>query len=360
MQKKLLTVAVAGALAAPVAALAQVTLYGSIETGIKQTSKILNASGGTDSNLTVESQAKKSNRIGFKGSHDLGGGLMANFTLEGGYASDTGVLGGTVEGEADLVTGEVTGTSASGLFARKAVVGLSKGGNSVDLGHNYTLNHSTEGVYDPLSQDYGIYTGGAAAGNLQGITKTVRVSNSVTGNFRFGTGGIGVQYAPGEVVGQSSWGTRTGVNGDFAFGPVVVAAAFASYKDAATGTDSIKETQFGAVYTMGAFKFMGGIGTNDRDSGGERTQFMGGVNYSFSPTLLGRVAYYDLKVEDAAGTETGKANSMVVAVEYSLSKTTLVYAAFGRASLENGQQGTTEGSLQDGSTSIGAGLQVVF
>lgn len=339
MQKKLLTMAVAGALAAPVAAFAQVTVYGSIETGIKQTSKIRNATGGTDSNLTVESQAKKSNRIGFKGSHDLGGGLMGNFTIEGGFSSDTG------------------GTNWN--TGRKTVVGLSKGGNSVDLGHNYTLNHSTEGVYDPLSQDYGIYTGGAALGNLQGITKTTRVSNSATANFRFGTGGIGVQYAPGEQAGQSSWGTRTGINGDFAFGPVVVAAAVSSYKDL-TGVNSNSEMQVGAVYRMGAFKFMGGYGVNDLDTAGERTQLMGGVNYSFSPTLLGRLAYYNVTKESATGVELGKANSLVAAVEYSLSKTTLVYGAFGRTSMEGDQQGTATGSLQDGTTSFGAGLQIVF
>jgi len=348
MQKKLLTVAVAGALAAPVAALAQVTLYGSIDTGLKQTSKIL-TSTGTDSNLTMDSQNKKSNRIGFKGSHDLGGGLMANFTIEGGYSSDTGTTPYTT--------------------SRKTVVGLSKGGNSVDLGQNYTLNHSTEGIYDPLGQDYGTFTGGltdiggntaTATGNLQGVTKTTRQANSVTANFRFGTGGIGVQYAPGEQPGESSLGTRTGINGDFAFGPVVVAAAFATQDTSATDTQ--KETQFGAVYTMGAFKFMGGMGTQDRDSAGELTQFMGGVNYSFSPTLLGRLAYYDVKKEDAAGTETGKANALVAAVEYSLSKTTMVYGAFGRTSLEGDQNtgATTNVSRRDGTTSIGAGLVVVF
>ena len=334
MQKKLLTMAVAGALAAPVAALADVTVYGSIDTGLRQQSKLLNAAGGTDSKLTMDSNNKKNNRLGFKGSDDLGGGLMANFTLEGSFSSDTGATAWNT--------------------ARKAVVGLSKGGNSVDFGHNYTLNHSTEGVYDPLSQDYGGFVYG-----LQGATKTVRVSNSITGNFRFGTGGIGVQYGLGEVLGQRSWGTRTGINGDFTFGPVVVAAAFASQKST-DGADTEKETQIGAVYKMGAFKFMGGIGTQDLDSAGEETQIMGGVNFSFSPTLLGRVAYYDLKVEDAGGTETGKANTMVVAVEYSMSKSTLVYAAISRASLEGDQQGTDEGDPQDGSTSIGVGLQVVF
>jgi len=40
MHKKLLTVAVAGALAAPLAAMADVTVYGTIDTGIRSTSKV--------------------------------------------------------------------------------------------------------------------------------------------------------------------------------------------------------------------------------------------------------------------------------------------------------------------------------
>ena len=40
MQKKLLTVAVAGALALPVAAIADVTVYGTIDTGLRNISKL--------------------------------------------------------------------------------------------------------------------------------------------------------------------------------------------------------------------------------------------------------------------------------------------------------------------------------
>ncbi|HSG76536.1 MAG TPA: porin, partial [Burkholderiales bacterium] len=89
MQKKLLTMAVAGALAMPVAALADVTVYGTIDTGIRNQSKA-SVAGGDESNLVVTDGLRTTNRLGFKGSEDLGGGLMANFTMEGQHQSDDG------------------------------------------------------------------------------------------------------------------------------------------------------------------------------------------------------------------------------------------------------------------------------
>jgi predicted porin len=335
MQKKLLAMAVAGALAAPVAALADVSVYGSIDTGIKQQSKVITATGD-DSKLSVDGQIKKTNRWGVKGSDDLGGGLMANFNLEGGYASDTG---------ATVLD-----------FARRAVLGFSKGGNSVDLGREYTLNFKTHGIYDPLSHDYG-----GSAGIQTVATEGVRTSNSVTAAFRFGTGGVAAQYGMGEVAGDNGAGTYTAFNGDMSFGPVTLGAAFGSREDAAGGT-SRDTTNFGGNYKMGAFTFRLGISTEDDETAGTESQkISGGVQYDFSPTMTGRVSLYDLTVEDTGGTEIGSARTAVVNVEYSLSKRTLVYAVFDRKTLEGNQLGTTVNtSVADGATGIGVGITHVF
>jgi predicted porin len=345
MQKKLLTMAVASALAAPVVAFADVTVYGSIDTGIKQQSKVWTSATTDGSKLTVEPQIKKTNRWGFKGSDDLGGGLMANFTLEGGFASDTG--------------------SAALDLTRKVVVGLSSGGNSVDLGRNYTLNFSTQGIWDPMSHDYGgsaLYEGVATQG--------VRYSNSVTGNFRFGAGGVAVQYAPGEVAGSSSQGTATAFAGDFAFGPVKIGAAFAKTKDAtATGTADLKTTGLGAAYTLGAFVFRGGYGTEEINGGTKDKKLSLGVQYAMSPTLNGRVGYYDVKEQDAGGTEIGKGKVVVLTLEYSMSKNTIAYVALDRKTLSGNQNSSTAVignnststiKVADGATGIGVGLSVSF
>jgi predicted porin len=344
MQKKLLTIAVASALAAPVAALADVSVYGSIDTGIRNQSKAYITAGGaggpTGTKLSIDGQLKKTNRWGVKGSEDLGGGLMANFMLEGGYASDTG---------------------ATALdFARRAVVGFSKGGNSVDLGREYTLNFKTQGIYDPLSHDYG-----GSAGVQGDLTAGVRTSNSVTGAFRFGTGGVAVQYGAGEVVDDGGSGTYTAVNGDMTFGPVTIGAAWGSREAVAPAVTDVTTTNIGGAYKMGAFTFRLGMGTEDVDTGNETTKLSGGVQYDFSPTLTGRVSYYNFAVDNAGGAEIATAKVAVVNVEYSLSKRTLVYAAFDRKALTGASTfiptgGTAANSLwgivADGATGISAGI----
>jgi len=332
MQKKLLTMAVAGALAAPVAAFAQATLYGSIDTGIKQQSKLFTGVGAnTGSKMSVDSQIKKTNRWGLKASDDLGGGLMANFVLEGGYQSDTGV------GPLD--------------WQRRAILGFSKGGNSVDLGREYTLNFKTQGIYDPLSHDYG-----GSAGIQGGVgTAGTRTSDSITAAFRFGTGGVAVQYGMGEVVDENSGNTYTAINGDMAFGPATIGLAWGS-RDNATGTISTTTTNIGGAYKMGAFTFRLGMGMEEVDQGNESTKLSGGVQYDFSPTLTGRVSYYNLSVDNAGGAEIGSAKTAVVNVEYSLSKRTLVYFVFDRKTLEGNQRVVTAGLPDDGATGIAAGI----
>ena len=74
-------------------------------------------------------------RLGFRGSEDLGGGLRANFLLEGGIALDTGA--GTLPGPGFA-------------FTRQALVGLSGQWGSVDLGRMYTPMFYTLFRADPF------------------------------------------------------------------------------------------------------------------------------------------------------------------------------------------------------------------
>lgn len=341
MQKKLLSMAVAGALAAPVAAFADVTVYGSVDGGVKNQSKALTTSGdasataATESVLSVDGQIKKTNRWGLKGSEDLGGGMKANFTLESGFGLDKG--------------DDPAASGATGMFNRRSIVGLSGGAWSVDIGREYTLNFQTQGIYDPLSHDYG-----GSAGFQGDNTAGTRTSNAVTAKFRFGTGGVGVQFGAGETVNNAD-ADYTAFNADFAFGPVTVGAAMGTRQN---GPDDTKTTNVGAAYKMGAFTFRLGMGTEDIDNGNETQKLSGGVQYDFNPNLTGRVSFYDISRDNSAGTEIGTGRTLLVNVEYSLSKNTLVYAVFDRKTLEGTfNAGTVAGaSLRDGATGIGAGI----
>ncbi|MDE2311447.1 MAG: porin [Betaproteobacteria bacterium] len=87
MKKKLLVLAVAGALAAPVAAMADATIYGQANVSfdvVNSSNGTTTANGAIASPASVNANQVSSNasRIGFKGSEDLGGGLSAIYQIE--------------------------------------------------------------------------------------------------------------------------------------------------------------------------------------------------------------------------------------------------------------------------------------
>lgn len=345
MQKKLLTMAVAGALALPAVALAQVTVYGTMDGGLRNQTKALTA-GGDGGVMTATDGLRTTNRWGLRGSEDLGGGLMANFTLEGQYASDSG--GGP---------GSAAGVGNQGIFQRKSIVGLSKGGNSVDIGRDYTVNFKSQGIYDPMSYTYTGVTPSAGT-NVAGT----RSSNMVTAGFRFGSGGVRVDYALGEVV-DESWGTRTGLMADFAFGPVTVTGAYSTMKDAATGTFTTNTTNLGGAYRMGAFTFRAGWSDTETETAGGDTNspmILLGLQYGFSPTLNLRVGYYDTSFE-TNGNETGSRKVTIVALDYVLSKRTTAYVAFDRTGIDGTAANTVLGvASADGATGLSVGIAHSF
>jgi len=382
MNKKLLAAAVAGALAVPSAAMA-VEVFGTIDTGIRSQSKVIVTGTQTGSLLTVTDGERTTNRWGFRGSEDLGGGLMANYWFEGQYGSDTGAMGSSpAQGAAVTLAGTAGGILANqGIFQRKLVVGLSKGGMSFDLGRDYTVNFKTQGIYDPMSYTYTGITP-AAGTNTAGV----RSFNMVTAGFRFGTGGIRLDYALGEVTDDTSNGSRYGLNGDFAIGPVTLGAAYSNAKQNLTtvglGDVTTDTYNFGGAWVLGGFTFRLGASETDikADSTGVEVKtplLLAGVQYAFSPTLNGRVGYYDNKFK-ANGTEVGTRKVAIVALDYYLSKRTTLYVAFDRTSISgqtasiNGTTGVLtisgtadQGSVlgvqsADGATGISVGLAHSF
>lgn len=106
MNKKLMAVAVAGALAAPAVALAQasnVQIYGRANVGFSN----VEADGATDNTKNMKSRNQvfdQGSRLGFRGTENLGGGLKAVFQLESGINVDTGSQTGA-DGTANASTG---------------------------------------------------------------------------------------------------------------------------------------------------------------------------------------------------------------------------------------------------------------
>ena len=156
MNKKLLAVAVAGALAAPVAAFAQssVTIYGRANAGLDSWKATGSTAGaGTDYNRRTR-VFDSGSRLGFRGTEDLGGGMRAYFVMETGVNLDAG----TATTQAGAANGSA-GTWAS----RDSFVGLAGSWGEVSWGRQSMfwangLNAQTGANYINSSAD-GILTG---------------------------------------------------------------------------------------------------------------------------------------------------------------------------------------------------------
>ena len=85
MNKKLLALAVAGALVAPAAAMADATVYGKVHLALDYVGGDVDETAPTDTYDYGLQVVSNSSRLGFKGSDDLGGGLTAVWQYEVGF-----------------------------------------------------------------------------------------------------------------------------------------------------------------------------------------------------------------------------------------------------------------------------------
>jgi predicted porin len=85
MKKTLLAAALLAGFAGAAHAQSSVTLYGIVDAGLSY-----NKIGGQNSKLGIDSGNQFQNRLGVRGSEDLGNGLKAIFNLENGFTIDNG------------------------------------------------------------------------------------------------------------------------------------------------------------------------------------------------------------------------------------------------------------------------------
>ncbi|MFM0155686.1 porin [Paraburkholderia sediminicola] len=132
------------------------TLYGVLSEGIGY----INNQGGKSSVQEITGTSQN-NRIGFRGTEDLGGGLKALFTLENGF---------------DITSGKLQ--QGGRMFGRQAFVGLgSTSFGSVTLGRQYDAIYDYLGEYSMMAAaGHGL---GSHIGDNDNVQGTVRYNNSV-------------------------------------------------------------------------------------------------------------------------------------------------------------------------------------
>ncbi|MDR1849849.1 MAG: porin [Zoogloeaceae bacterium] len=126
-------VAILTALVAPGAAWAQtnVEIYGSIDIGFSRRGD--NTERGVGTKYSIDSGTISGNRLGFRGTEELGNGVKALFTLESGFKADDGSL-----------------IDENILFYRQAFIGLTGGFGTLSVGRLYAPRDDLVSSIDPF------------------------------------------------------------------------------------------------------------------------------------------------------------------------------------------------------------------
>jgi predicted porin len=207
MQKKVMALAVAGALSAPAAAFAQasnVQIYGRVNVGVDNyEAKGAAAGSGSDfkGRIRVFDQGS---RLGVRGTEDLGGGLKAIFQIESGVNVDSG----------NSLTQSGSANASAGTFAtRDSFAGLEGGFGRITLGRQNAWY--SNGVIEQTNANYVNAGLPFFSGNLGVINgATARTSNLVLYTTpTFGGFNASVYYAPNSETAAANTSTNASIYG---------------------------------------------------------------------------------------------------------------------------------------------------
>ena len=148
------------------------TIYGRIDAGIETVNNVA-AAGGSITRMPSTTGIIPS-RLGFRGKEDLGGGLSAIYTLEMGFAPDTGVSG-----------------QGGRLFGRQSTVGFSGDWGTVTLGRQWTMLFWS--ILDSDVVGPAVY----GLGSLDSYIPNSRIDNSIAYKGKFGNVTVGGTYSLG-------------------------------------------------------------------------------------------------------------------------------------------------------------------
>lgn len=314
-----------------------VVLYGSIDAGLRHLSNV-DAEGHGKTSM-ASSGTSYSNRLGFKGSEDLGDGLNTHFMLETGFITGTGALD----------------NSNNVLFNRASYVGIGNASQWVDVGRQYNVVFKTLVPVDPFKMRYPliVLTLPATAG--------IRSNNSVqyTGLYKGFT--ARAEYALGEVAGSVNDGSTKAAALSYASGGFYTAATYTVKRTAAVGSATYYDYRHyatGAAYSTTSFRFTTGYADEKQATAALDTTNKYawlGVNYFLSPVVELGAAVYGID-NNTAGIG-GRRRLLLLNATYNLSKSSNLYAAYDRGTFHGSLLPATKQSAQTG---FSVGLMHLF
>ncbi|WP_233833700.1 porin [Paraburkholderia sp. ZP32-5] len=312
LARSLAALTLAGLAASPAYAQSNVTLYGSLDGGLRN---LVNGTKSGGAALTMASNGVyNSNRWGFEGKEDLGGGYYVRFNLEAGYVLSTGALNNT----------------NNQLFQRTSVVGIGGPFGQLDMGRQFTVQHYVIKDFEPFDFHYlGITESTAISGGDTG-----RDSNAINYRGIFGPWVVRGTYALGGVPGSVSDGSTLAAGLNYRTSTFKLGAAYTHRSNPLTATSSqyFGNDQYtaGGAVTVGPVDVMGGYSLSLQDvpstvHSQTRNQYLwGGARYQVTPYFSATAAYYDNK--NKTNGLDGRKGVAILGVVYLLSKRTELYA----------------------------------
>lgn len=306
MKKSLLALAILASFAGAASAQSSVTVYGVVDAGV--TREIGGAAGAI---TKLATGVQSGNRLGFKGTEDLGGGLKANFQIENGFDLDTGMT-----------------RQGGRLFGRQAYVGLSGGFGAVNLGRQYNPIFLSMDSIDP----FGTGLPGATT-NLMSAGK-VRIDNAVTYSSPDASGfTFNGLYGAGEIAGSTSSNRTLGASANYANGPVVATLAYdkTNSNPAVIGSTGQKNILLGGTFNFGPVIAHAAYETEKGDSGSkvDFRDYLAGVTVPVGAGSF--IASYIKKTDRATNSSLG-GKQIAVGYTHSLSKRTNLYTTYSHIS----------------------------
>jgi predicted porin len=310
---KLTVLTVLGLFAAAAHGQSSVTLYGSLDGGLRN---VVNGTKAGGAVLTTASTGVYDlNRWGFQGVEDLGNGLKVVFDLEAGYV---------------LATGASDNTSGI-LFQRQSTVGLEGPFGRINVGRQFALEHYLIKDFEPFDFKYLGITEAAAVTNGN---STGRDDNDIYYTGYFGPMVFRGEYALGDVAGSITDGSTRAVGFNYRTSTLKFGFGYVyKSKQVVAGTGSYYgDDQYtaGGAYTLGPVTVLGGWsvnlqGTTIAAGGSIRNEYLwGGVRYQVDPYVEIIAAYYDNKnITDGVD---GSKTVSILSLTYALSKQTNFYA----------------------------------
>ncbi|MFA5914731.1 MAG: porin [Burkholderiales bacterium] len=316
MQKKLIALAVASAAAAisaPAFAQSQVSVYGIIDVGI-ESAKFNDA----DSNVTrMFNGGYNTNRIGFKGSEDLGNGMKANFVLEGQPSPDVG-------------------THGAQFWGRLATLGLSSNSwGSVNLGRQYTPWFSARAANDIF------YTAGSGSNySLEGgdtrMSNSIRYDSTNINGFTFAAMyGMGEQVAgvaadtgdEGLTSATKKAGRSAGLNLAYANGPLALRYGYDQQTITLAPDTDMKRNNINGSYDFKVVKVVAGWNSAKQNAVTDvRSWYVGGVVPVFGSDKV-KLEYTRLNDKLVSNKDS---RLIALGYEHPMSKRTTLYATYAK------------------------------